>query len=323
MLVAHYGFMQDKHSSNASTPYVRSKGARPVAGGPAAVGLIVLTATAPIIWGTTYIVTTHLLPEGHPLFSALMRTFPAGLIALAIVRQLPTGDWYWKSIVLGGLNMAAFFPLLFITAQRLPGGVAATLGSVQPLVVALFAAILLRERLTGWQIFWGLAGTTGIGMVVIGPDAALDPIGVITGLAGAASMGLGVVLTKKWGRPNGLSPVGFAGWQLTGGGLLLLAPALLIDGIPTIDAAVIGGYAWLGLFGALLSYTIWFAGLHKLATTPTALLGLLSPLTAAALGAFIAGESFTALQLSGFAVALTALVAGQLPVPQQSHKGKE
>lgn len=279
-------------------------------------GWTVLTAVAPMVWGTTYIVTTHLLPDGHPVFAALMRTLPPGLIALALSRRLPRGDWWWKSLVLGGLNMAAFFPLLFVTAQRLPGGVAATLGAVQPLVIAVLAVLILHERLSGWRLWWGITGMAGVGMVVLGPDAALDPLGVLAGLAGAASMGTGVVLTKKWGRPEHVSAVGLAGWQLTSAGVLLAIPALILDGVPErIDASAWAGYAWLGLVGALLTYPIWFAGIRHLSVTPTALLGLLSPLTATLLGALIAGESLTLVQLAGFALALTALVAGQLPRP--------
>lgn len=279
-------------------------------------GWIAATALAPMIWGTTYIVTTHLLPPGHPVFAALMRTLPAGLIALVIARQLPRGEWWWKSLVLGGLNMGAFFPLLFVAAQRLPGGVAATLGAVQPIVIAFLAVVVLHEKLSGWRLLWGVVGMVGVGLVVLGPEAALDPLGVMAGLAGAVSMGTGVVLTKKWGRPANVSAVGLAGWQLTAAGLILLLPALVIDGIPPgIDAAALAGYAWLGLVGALLTYTIWFAGIRHLPVTPTALLGLLSPLTAAALGALIAGEALTAIQLVGFATALIALASGQLPSP--------
>ena len=158
----------------------------------------------------------------------------------------------------------------------------------------------------------------GVGMVVLGPEATLDPVGVVAGLAGAVSMGTGVVLTKKWGRPEHVSAIGLAGWQLTSAGLLLLIPALVLDGIPPgIDAPAAAGYAWLGLVGALLTYTIWFAGIRHLPVTPTALLGLLSPLTAAALGALIAGEALTPIQLFGFTTALTALVAGQLPSPRR------
>ncbi|RMI35534.1 EamA family transporter [Nocardia stercoris] len=272
-----------------------------------------LTAIAPAAWGTTYIVTTHLLPAGHPLFAALMRTLPAGVIGLLIARRLPHGSWWWKSLVLGTLNMGVFFPLLFLAAQRLPGGVAATLGAAQPLVVAFLAVAVLHERLSRWRILWGTVGIVGVGLVVIGPAAALDPLGILAGLAGAVSMGTGVVLTKKWGRPDGVSAVGLAGWQLTAAGLVLLVPALAIDGIPPgIDVPAIGGYLWLGLIGALLTYTLWFSGIRQLPVTATALLGLLSPLVAAVLGAAVAGEGLTAVQLTGFALALTAMVAGQL-----------
>lgn len=129
-------------------------------------------------------------------------------------------------------------------------------------------------------------------------------------------MGLGVVLTKRWGRPDGVSALGLAGWQLTGAGLLLIAPALLIDGIPTgIDAAAAAGYAWLGLVGGLAAYVLWFEGIRRLPVTPTTLLGLLSPLTAALLGSVIVGEVLTAIQLLGFALALSAMSAGQLAPP--------
>ncbi|GAA2180580.1 EamA family transporter [Leucobacter tardus] len=275
------------------------------------------TATAPLVWGTTFVVTTHLLPEGHPLFAALVRALPAGVLALLIARRLPHGSWWWKSLVLGTLNMGAFFPLLFIAAQHLPGGVAATLGAVQPLVVAGLAVTILQERVSAWRLGWGATGVAGVALVVLGPDAGMDAIGVAAGLCGALSMGLGVVLTKKWGRPTNVSAVGYAGWQLTAAGVVLLIPALLIDGVPRgIDAGAIAGTLWLGLFGGLISYSIWFAGIRKLPVTAAALLGIISPLTAAILGALIADERLAPVQLIGFSIALAALIAGQL-VPRR------
>ncbi len=287
--------------------------APPDAVGGGRVAWTAAAAMAPAIWGTTYVVTTHLLPEGHSLFAAMMRSLPAGVIALLVARQLPRGAWWWRSLVLGALNMAAFFPLLFVAAQRLPGGAAATLGAVQPILVAFLAVAILRDRLSTWRVAWGVVGVAGVALVVLGPRAALDPIGIAAGLGGALSMGAGVVLTKRWGRPEGVSPVGLAGWQLTAAGLLLLGPALLVDGVPRgIDGAAAAGYAWLGLVGGLFAYTLWFAAIRRLPVTATALLGLLSPLVAATLGAAIAGEALTAVQLAGFALALAAMVAGQL-----------
>ena len=279
-------------------------------------GWTLLTALAPATWGTTYIVTTHLLPAGHPLFAALMRTLPAGLITLLMSRQLPRGSWWWKSLVLGGLNMAVFFTLLFVSAQRLPGGVAATLGAAQPLIVAFLAVAVLHERLSGWRLGWGIVGVVGVALVVLGPAAAIDPLGVVAGLGGALAMATGVVLTKKWSLPTGTSAIALAGWQLTAAGLLLTIPALVMEGPPAaITSQGWLGYVWLGLMGALISYSLWFAGIRRLPVTSTALLGLLSPLVAAALGALLAHEHLGLEQCLGFAIALTAMLCGQLPAP--------
>lgn len=281
-----------------------------------------VTAVAPAVWGTTYIVTTELLPPDHPLFAALMRALPAGLLALLIVRRLPQGAWWWKAGVLGTLNIGLFFPLLFIAAERLPGGVAATLGATQPILVTFLAVLVLSERLSRWRLGWGVVGMLGVSMVVLGPGAIFDPTGVIAGIAGAAAMGTGVVLTKRWGRPEDVSAVGFAGWQLTAGGLVLLVPALLIDGIPGhVDAPGIAGYLWLGIIGGLVAYTLWFTGIRSLPVTATALLGLLSPLVAAALGVLVADETLNPIQLAGFALALAALAAGQLTPRPRTAKG--
>lgn len=276
-------------------------------------GWTALTATAPIIWATTYIVTTELLPPGHPFFASVMRALPAGLIALTIGRRLPHGSWWWKSTTLGLLNIGAFFPLLFIAAQHLPGGVAATLGSVQPVIAALLAVIILKERLSHWRVAWGVCGVIGVSLVVLGPEAGFDSLGIIAGIGGAVFMAAGVVLTKKWGRPEGVSGIALAGWQLTSGGLFLAILTLLFDGVPAhIDTPAIIGYLWLGIFGGLISYTLWFAGIRRLQVTATALLALLIPLVAALIGATLAGETFSLAQSIGFILALTAMLAGQL-----------
>ena len=106
-------------------------------------GFTGLAAVAPISWGTTYLVTTEMLPADIPLLSGTIRVLPAGLLLLLLTRSLPTGVWWWRSIVLGTLNIGAFNVLLFVAAYRLPGGVAATLGAVQPLLVVGIAFLLL------------------------------------------------------------------------------------------------------------------------------------------------------------------------------------
>ncbi|MGC4947895.1 EamA family transporter [Streptomyces sp. DT224] len=287
---------------------------RPTRGAAGALPRTALTALAPAVWGTTYIVTTEFLPAGHPLFAGLLRALPAGLIALALTRTLPRGVWWGKAAVLGVLNIGLFLPLLFIAAERLPGGAAATLGAAQPLVVAVLAVAVLRRPLSARPLLWGATGVLGVGLVVIGPGAGLDAAGVAAGLAGAATMGLGVTLTKRWGRPEGVGPLAFTGWQLTAGGLFLAPVTFLAEGAPpAIDGRAALGYLWLGLIGGLLTYALWFRGIGALPVTSVAVLGLLSPLVAAGLGALVLGQTLGPVQLAGFALALASIVGGQLP----------
>jgi probable blue pigment (indigoidine) exporter len=275
---------------------------------------VALTAFTPLVWGTTYLVTTELLPPGRPLLDAAVRALPAGLLVVALTRTLPRGQWWWRALVLGALNIGGFFALLFVSAYRLPGGVAATLGAAQPLLVAALAFGLLGERPTRWRLGWAVAGAIGVAMVVLRPAAALDGLGLVAGLAGAASMATGMVLTKRWGRPVPL--LAFTGWQLAAGGLLLVPLVLAVEGLPpALDGAALAGFAWLAVPGTLVAYAIWFRGVERLPVTAVSLLGLLSPLVATLLGWAVLGQTLTALQLAGFAVAVGAVVLGQVPAP--------
>lgn len=276
--------------------------------------VVLVTAITPVLWGTTYVVTTELLPADRPLLASAVRALPAGLLLLAVSRRLPTGDWWWRSAVLGTLNIGAFFALLFVSAYRLPGGVAAVLGAAQPLVVAGLTVALLGSRVPARAVLAGVAGAAGVALTVLSAQARLDPVGVLAGLAGTASMGLGLVLTKRWGKPAPLLTT--TAWQLTAGGLLLAPLALAVEGLPpSLTARNLGGYAWLSLAGTALAYSLWFRGLDRLPAVSVSLLALLSPVVATGLGWALLDQRLTPVQLVGTAVALTAVAAGQTRAP--------
>ncbi|GAA2639203.1 EamA family transporter [Actinomadura fulvescens] len=285
---------------------------------------LALTALTPLVWGSTYAVTTEFLPPGRPLFTATMRALPAGLALLVATRVLPRGIWLWRSTVLGLLNIGAFFPLLFLAAYRLPGGVAAVLGAAGPLFALAFAALLLAERPTAVRVLAGLTGVAGVALVVLRADAGLDAAGLLAGLIGAALLSAGTVLTKRWGRPEGVGPLAQAAWQLTLGGLMLVPVALLFEGAPpALDGRAISGYVYLGVIGTAAAYWLWFRGISRLPATSVAFLVLLSPLSAAVIGWAALGQALTPLQLLGMALALGGTLAGSLtarrpaePAPQ-------
>lgn len=276
-------------------------------------GTLALTGLAPLVWGSTYAVTTEFLPADRPLFTALMRALPAGLLLLAVTRKLPQGEWIWKAGVLGVLNIGAFFPLLFLAAYRLPGGVAGVLGAAAPLIALGLATVALNEKITARKLVAAIVGMTGVALVVLRASAALDTVGVIAGLLGAASMAAGTVMTKRWGRPEGVGPLAMTGWQLTAGGIVLLPLALAVEGMPpALSLTNIGGYLYLGLIGTAAAYAIWFRGLAKADATSVAFLGLLSPLSATVIGWAALGQSLTPLQMLGMVIALGGTLLGQM-----------
>jgi probable blue pigment (indigoidine) exporter len=273
--------------------------------------LVATTALAPLTWGTTYFVTTELLAEGRPLTTAALRALPVGIVFVAATRRLPSGDWWWRAAVLGALNIGVFFALLFVAAYRLPGGIAATAGALQPLVAAVLASRLASEPLRARTTAASVLGVAGVGLLVLRSDASLDRIGLAASAIGTVSMATGVVLTKRWGRPVG--HIAFTGWQLVVGGVLLLPAAIVVEGPPDSPSATnIVGYVWLASIGTGLAYITWFRGIERLPVVTVSALGLLSPLAATVLGWLLLAQRLAAAQAVGalMVAAAVALAAG-------------
>ncbi len=271
---------------------------------------VAATALAPAIWGSTYFVTTTFLPAGYPLTVALLRALPAGLLLLALVRKLPHGIWWFRAFLLGALNFSFFWAMLFVSAYRLPGGAAATVGAIQPLIVIALSRLFLGRPVRPLAVVAGCIGMLGVALLVLTPKAALDPVGIAAGLAGAVSMAFGTVLTRRWTPP--VSSLTFTAWQLTAGGILLLPIALLAE--PALPVPTLGnvlGMAYLGLIGAAATYLLWFRGLARIEPSAAASLGFLSPVVATLLGWLALGQSLTPAQLCGFAMVLASVWLSQ------------
>ncbi len=272
--------------------------------------LLIATMIAPCLWGSTYIVFTEFLPESHPLLAGALRALPAGLVLMLLGPGLPPRDKLLPLSILGLTNIGLFFGLLFVSAARLPGGVAATLMSAQPLIVALLAWPLLMRRPRAGQIAAAVAGLVGVGLLVLAPSAELDLIGAGAALSAAASMALATVLIERWGKLG--PPLALAAWQLFLGGLILLPVALAVEGVPPVPSARnLGGFLYLILPGTALAYWLWVRGITRLGAGVT-FLSLLSPLVATLLGAVWLGEWFNTSQLIGIFIILASTVAGML-----------
>lgn len=271
---------------------------------------IFLTALAPAIWGSSYLITTELLPDGYPLTVAMLRALPGGVVLLLILRQFPTGLWWLKVLVLGALNFSIFWWLLFVAAYRLPGGLAATVGAVQPLLVIFIAHLVMRTEIRPSAVIAAVSGLVGIALLTLTGDAVLDPVGLLAGVGGAVSMATGMVLTRHWKPP--VSPLVLTSWQLTAGGLLLLPAALWFEpALPSVSAGNVVGIVYLGLIGAVLTYILWFRGVARIQPAAISMLGFLSPISAFILGWLVLDQTITVWQALGVVIVMVSILAGQ------------
>ncbi|WP_228484756.1 EamA family transporter [Microbacterium cremeum] len=273
---------------------------------------IALTAIAPIAWGSTYVITRNLLPPEAPLWGGVLRALPAGLIVLLLARRLPHGSWWWRSFVLGTLNVGGFFVLVYVAGQRLPSSLAATLMSASAAGMLLFAWLLLHRRPRLTAALGAAVGLVGV-VVMLGFDAAgADPWGVAASLGAMVASSLGFVLTSRWGADVPALPM--TAWQLIGGSIVLLPVALVVEGgPPALTAPSALGFAYVTLIATALAYVAWFSGLRRLSPGVVGVVGLLNPVTGVVLGVVLAGEAFGVPQAVGVALVLAGIALGAMP----------
>jgi probable blue pigment (indigoidine) exporter len=272
------------------------------------------TVLAPVAWGTTYVTVTELLPAGRPLLVAAARVAPAGValvgVGLLSSRWRPRGGAEWgRTALLALCNFGLFFPLLIVAVYRLPGGVAAAAGGLQPLLVAGLSWGLFRRRPAGRELLIGIVATVGVGFVVVRPGADIDPIGVAAAVVANVSFAAGVVLTKRFPAPA--QRLAATGWQLLLSGVLLVPLMLAVEGPPPVPSGRnLVGFAYLGLVATGAAFVVWFTGIARLPIAAPPLLGLAAPVTGALLGWVVLGQSLAPAQLVGFAVTVAAIAYG-------------
>ncbi len=272
--------------------------------------IALVTVLAPILWGTTYVTITELLPDGRPLLVAWLRVMPAGLLLFAVgwwrCRWRPDRREWGRLTLLAMCNFGVFFPLLIIAIYRLPGGVAASVGGVQPLLVGLITWTVVGRPMRHLDIAIGIAAAAGVAMVVIRPNAAIDPVGVVAALKANASFSAGVVATKRLPAfPDRLASTGI---QMLLAAVILLPLALVVEGPPpAMSATNVAGFAYLSLIATGIAFVIWFSGIQRLPTQAPPVLGLAAPLTGATLGWLLLAEDLTIIQILGFATTISAI----------------
>ncbi len=225
----------------------------------------------------------------------------------------PVSGWRWlvTSLGLSPIRpLVAAFPFRYVlTGLGLAvcqlGYFAAIphLGVAVATVIALgagpfFIALGARERITPTL----LAAVAGLALLVCtGASGSTAVLGIAFSLLSAAGYALTTLLNRNEPDPITGAFLGFIA------GAIFLLPLALIDGIaPTALGWPL--IAYFGLVPTALAYTLFYASLRTLRASTAAVIALIEPAVAAALGVLLFHEHLTTLSLTGAAVLLAAVV---------------
>jgi drug/metabolite transporter (DMT)-like permease len=274
-----------------------------------------LTAFAPllfvVLWSTGFIGAKLGLPDCEPLTLLTLRYAAVlvlmGAVALATRAPWPASPAQWVHISVSGLLIHAVYLGGVFTAIRLglPAGVTALVVGLQPVLTALGAGLLLRERVRATQ--WaGLAlGLAGVVLVVArkvegGPAAAELLLPAVVALAGIT---VGTLYQKRF----------CAGFDLRTGSVVQFLPSLVVTALAAWRTetmvvhwtpAFVFALGWLVLVLSLGAVSLLNVLIRSGSAVNVASLFYLTPPTTALIAWAMFGETLTGLALGGMGLAV-------------------
>lgn len=276
---------------------------------PAAIGLLCL------VWSSTWYAIRICLEEQPPLASAAARFWLAGAaMALAAPwlrareRQPAPPAWLWGLV--GTLNFAGSYGVLYCAEQVVPSGIAAVLFGLFPLLMAVSGAMFLGERLTARKAvgtlvaFAGIVAVFGDGHSGEGLTGGSLPYALLLLLSPIVSA-VGTTVLKKYGA--GASSV-----LVNRNGMLLGAALLTALALATEDPAAgtwtgrgLAALVYLAFLGTALTFGIYFWLLRTTPASRLALITYVTPILAMLLAAAVGDGTMGASAWAG-----AGLVAG-------------
>jgi drug/metabolite transporter (DMT)-like permease len=276
--------------------------------------LIVLS----ILWGGSFFFAKVAVREVPPISIVLGRVGLAAsmlhMLVLAGGRRMPRDPGLWRDfLIMGLLNNAIPFSLIFWGQKEIASGIASILNATTPLFTVLVAHGFTREeKATPGKLLGVALGLAGV-VLMIGLDAAsglgAHLIAEIAVVGGALSYAFAGVFGRRFrGRP----PLIVAAGQLTGSTALILPLSLIVDRpweLPLPSATTAVAIVGLALLCTALAYVIFFRILARAGATNLLLVTFLIPVSALLLGIGFLGERLDAHHLMGMALIGLGLAA--------------
>lgn len=263
------------------------------------------------IWGFNFVVIKLSVEALPPLLAAALRFAAAAVPAVIFIR--PPKAPFWLVAAVGLCMCVLLYAFLNLSlAWGMPAGLSSLVLQTQAFFTMAMAFVLLGERPGRFQILGAAIAFCGIGVIAFERLEGAGLVPLLLTLLAAASWGLANVLTKKAGRVNALA---LTVWGALVAPLPLLALSILVDGWPTVSAAL-AGFSWreagliafLAYPATLLGGGIWNWLLARHPASVVAPFTLLVPITGLISGYLVLGETITLVEIAGALLVISGLV---------------
>ncbi len=266
-----------------------------------------------LVWGSTYLGIRFALEGGFPplLMVSGARFVFAGGVLFAFLRwrgvAAPTRAQWKNLLVMGALLLLLGNGMVVLAEQTVSSGLAAVAVASMPLWMGLFGA-MRGQHPTGGEWLGIIVGFAGVVWLNAGSSLTASPTGLVLLLIAPIAWAYGSI----WSRGRDLpTPFMAAAGQMAAAGVMLMAAGLLHgERFASADWTLHGALAvaYLAVFGSIIAFTAYVWLLHHARPVLVGSYAYVNPVIAVALGAWLAGERFTAHDYGAMAVILAGVV---------------
>ncbi len=284
-----------------------------------ALALAMAPALFVFLWSTGWISARAAVIDSDPLTFLTVR-FAGALAVFALLVVAVRAPWPTRSVdvahaMMSGVLLHAFYlgGVWWAVGQGVPAGISAVIAATQPIMTAMLAPVLIRERISQRQWLGIALGFAGIALVLApriaaatGADFAKLQLALVVNLGAMLSVTLGTFYQKRFIPSGDLRTTAML--QYVGAAPVVLIAAYLLEPMRfTVSWSSMATLLWSVVaisLGAILLY-LWL--IREGAVSRSASLIYLVPAAAALEAWLLFGERMTMLQLAGIGITVAGV----------------
>lgn len=283
---------------------------------------------AAAIWGGLYVVSDVVLQTIPPFTLLTIRLLMGAAVLAALLWRSPGGvklparSEALRLLGVGLLGFGVSVGAQFVGTDQSTAVNGALVTSAAPAFILIFAALILRERLTAQRISAVLLASIGVVVIVDPARADFSSAtfrGDVTLALAAATWGLYSVLIRQISAKHDTLLATFFVFL---GGLILTIPLMLLElpqrPIGAIDGGIVLGVLYLGVISTSGAMWLWNRAFALVDASVASLFFFAQPLVGALLGALLLHQPITFNLWVGGALIIGGLLVSLYPAEKWS-----